>query len=512
MAFGTSDRVREQVSGFPGGTGALTLTGTPVSGFQSFLSGWGASGTGWYCIVEGTQWEVGFGTLNAGGTTLTRTTVFANMTGGVATNVGATAINFAAGTLDVFGDIPAFIAQYLNMAEITVASAGTCDIGSAQGSSIAISGVTTITSFGTVKNQRKFVRFTGAMLLTHNATTLILPGSANITTVAGDTAVFVSDASGNWRCVSYQRGTGVPVILSFTPQGRLTLPSQTPVMNSTFPAKTTFYYTPYVGNMIPIYDGTLMIPTVFAEISVLTTDTAKNPAAIGASKVNDWFVWNDAGTMRLSHGPDWTSDILRSAGTALVMVNGILLNSVTITNGPAASRGTYVGTTRSNASSQLDWIYGALAAGGTSAFFGIWNMYNRVTVATAVRDSTDTWTSTSSTFRAANNSATARVFFVVGLDEDAVEATYFAVAAAAAATNSIVGVGLDVVNAFTGGLGFWGSTAAGSEVGNFRGHTGIGFHFVAPIEKTEPNGNTSTWWGDGGSGYIQTSFSVLLRM
>jgi hypothetical protein len=91
---------------------------------------------------------------------------------------------------------------------------------------------------------------------------------------------------------------------------------------------------------------------------------------MGASKVNDWFVWNDAGTIRLSHGPDWTSDTARSAGTALVMVNGILLNNVGITNGPAASRGTYVGTTRSNASSQIDFIIGGTGAGGVAVFIG----------------------------------------------------------------------------------------------------------------------------------------------
>jgi len=147
-----------------------------------------------------------------------------------------------------------------------------------------------------------------------------------------------------------------------------------------------------VGNRVPIYDGTNMVMTTFAELSVATTDTTKNPAAIGASKVNDWFVWSDAGTVRIGHGPDWTSDTARSAGTALVMVNGILLNNTSITNGPAASRGTYVGTTRSNASSQLDWIFGGLSVGGTAGFFGVWNIYNRRRVVSLVGDLTDTWT------------------------------------------------------------------------------------------------------------------------
>src|SRR5690349_20368797 len=120
MTDSVNDRVREQVSGFAGGTGAVTLTGTAVAGFQSFLSGWGASGTGDYCLVLGSQWETGFGTLNAGGTSLTRTTVYNGSSG------AGVAVNFSAGTLDCFGTIPAELAHHLNMREITVASASTC--------------------------------------------------------------------------------------------------------------------------------------------------------------------------------------------------------------------------------------------------------------------------------------------------------------------------------------------------------------------------------------------------
>src|SRR3954464_7112647 len=106
MAYAMNDRVREQVSGFSG-TGALTLSVTAVAGFQTFLAGWGASGTGEYALVCGSQWEVGRGTLNAGGTTLTRTTVYNGSSG-----VG-TAVNFTSGTVDVFGDIPAALLKSL---------------------------------------------------------------------------------------------------------------------------------------------------------------------------------------------------------------------------------------------------------------------------------------------------------------------------------------------------------------------------------------------------------------
>ena len=88
----------------------------------------------------------------------------------------------------------------------TLASASTTDLGSVEGMYVTISGTTTITSFGTLKaGMVKFLKFDGALTLTYNATSLILPGAASITTAAGDTAVFISEGSGNWRCLAYQR-------------------------------------------------------------------------------------------------------------------------------------------------------------------------------------------------------------------------------------------------------------------------------------------------------------------
>jgi hypothetical protein len=98
----------------------------------------------------------------------------------------------------------------------SVASAATVDLGAINSRNALITGTTTITSLGNTGSEGRTicVRFAGALTLTHNATSLILPSAANITTAAGDTAVFVKDstASGNWRCVEYQRASGQAVI------------------------------------------------------------------------------------------------------------------------------------------------------------------------------------------------------------------------------------------------------------------------------------------------------------
>lgn len=93
-----------------------------------------------------------------------------------------------------------------------VASATTTDLGAAAGRIVDVTGTTTITSFGTVAaGVWRIVRFTGALTLTHNATSLILPGSANITTAAGDCLIAVSLGSGNWFVASYQRDPDLEV-------------------------------------------------------------------------------------------------------------------------------------------------------------------------------------------------------------------------------------------------------------------------------------------------------------
>lgn len=91
----------------------------------------------------------------------------------------------------------------------TLASATTTDLGSVDAHTVNITGTTTITGFGTVSaGIRRKVWFSGALTLTHNGTSLILPTSANITTAAGDSAEFVSLGGGNWRCLWFQRADG----------------------------------------------------------------------------------------------------------------------------------------------------------------------------------------------------------------------------------------------------------------------------------------------------------------
>ena len=104
MALVVKDRVRETTT--TTGTGTITLGGA-ATGFQSF-SVIGDANTTFYTIQlsNTNEWEVGVGTYTSSGTTLSRDTILESSNGG-------SAVNFSAGTKDVFVTYPAEKAIYL---------------------------------------------------------------------------------------------------------------------------------------------------------------------------------------------------------------------------------------------------------------------------------------------------------------------------------------------------------------------------------------------------------------
>ena len=103
MALVVKDRVRETTT--TTGTGTVTLGGA-ATGFQSF-SVIGDGNTTFYTIQlsNTNEWEVGIGTYTSSGTTLSRDTILESSNGG-------SAVNFSAGTKDVFVTYPAEKAIY----------------------------------------------------------------------------------------------------------------------------------------------------------------------------------------------------------------------------------------------------------------------------------------------------------------------------------------------------------------------------------------------------------------
>jgi hypothetical protein len=94
-------------------------------------------------------------------------------------------------------------------------AAATVDLGAVATHNVNITGAATISAFGSSASTAYpiyYLTFVGVNTLTYNATSMILPGAADIATAAGDTAVAQYLGSGNWKVWSYQRASGTAVV------------------------------------------------------------------------------------------------------------------------------------------------------------------------------------------------------------------------------------------------------------------------------------------------------------
>lgn len=327
-------------------------------------------------------------------------------------------------------------------------------------------------------------------------------------------------------------GTAVPLVTQAVtePQGRLTLTTATPVQVSEATAATTIYYTPYKGIYFPAWNGTLTLMKSFAsERSLALSSNAGHTGYHQSGKNFDLFLYDDSGTVRLVSGPAWTNDTTRA--TALAYKNGFLTNGASMTArfGSASGNtvtvdtnyGLFVGTFRASANGQTIWTSNpAAAAGGGNCRLFLWNMYNRVAVAALSRDSTDTWTYTTKTWRSANNNNSNRVSLVVGLNEESVLSRYTAGAIASGADGTAIyaGVGINSTSAVSGLVSFTravtGSVATNTlAYGEYAGPLAdIGLQFIQALEASDASG-TTTWQGDNGDPtFRQTGLILNTRM
>jgi len=100
MALVINDRVKETST--TTGTGTFDLAGAET-GYESFVAGVGTTNTTYYAIELNSagEWEVGIGTVtDAAPDTLSRDTI-------ITSSNGDAAVNFSAGTKNVFCTLPA---------------------------------------------------------------------------------------------------------------------------------------------------------------------------------------------------------------------------------------------------------------------------------------------------------------------------------------------------------------------------------------------------------------------
>lgn len=94
-----ADRVQETTT--TTGTGAVTLGGA-VAGYQSFATAFpNKPCTVCYLIVSGNNWEVGKGTVNSTGTTLTRDTIRSSSSAGSLITLSGTSNVYVTATAEL---------------------------------------------------------------------------------------------------------------------------------------------------------------------------------------------------------------------------------------------------------------------------------------------------------------------------------------------------------------------------------------------------------------------------
>lgn len=96
---------------------------------------------------------------------------------------------------------------------------------------------------------------------------------------------------------------------SLIPGGRLTLESGVPISTTDQTAKTNIYYTPYVHNVISLWNGARWIPTTFTEYTLAL-------GTLTSGKPYDVFAYLSGGVLALEMLA-WTNDTTRATAVTL---------------------------------------------------------------------------------------------------------------------------------------------------------------------------------------------------
>jgi hypothetical protein len=305
-------------------------------------------------------------------------------------------------------------------------------------------------------------------------------------------ALQVNPASGQ---VSFPNGvaglTGGGDGMRMGPGGRLTLISSTGVMTTDVSGASTVFYTPFTHDGVPLYDGAKWNAASFGELSQGVTDATKSPAPVVANACYDVFVWLDGATLRATRGPAWLSASQRGTGAGsaeIEMLNGLWLNRHAVANGPAARRGTYVGTIRSNSSALIE---------STLLRRFVWNRYNQVATPMRYRGAGTRLAPAGGPWEPFLNDVNARVEWVMGMDVGRIEARFDVLHFVSGGGTANAGFDLDGASVGSDADLVIGSNSNASILtvasAVFNNFAGPGHHYLTAM--TRPGSTNTTFYG-----------------
>lgn len=324
-----------------------------------------------------------------------------------------------------------------------------------------------------------------AAALTAGTAIGITNGSGSIT--VNNTGVTSLAAAGPGLSMSASTG-GVTATIASPPiaQGRLTLSSTLPVPTGDITGATTIYYLPYTGRKIYLWSSTLSA-IVEDDIGASGVNTALGSNASGMYDV----FGSDAtggGTVTLSLVA-WTNSTTRATGLVYGTHLGCLVES-----GTEANR--YLGSVYLTATGTTEDTAGDRALS---------NYNNRVRRQMFAQIPTGSWTYASTTLHASGGSSAnttngqGRFSFVVGVEEDAVEATFVSGIDGGNSTNPINAIGLNSTSAAANGIEGWGpSTVLVMNTTSFSGQAPVGYNYLQMLEACA-SAASATFYGSGNS-------------
>lgn len=339
-----------------------------------------------------------------------------------------------------------------------------------------------------------------------------LPGSSAVWDYV-DNILYICTTTGNaatavWTGINASSAT--PAIPA--PQGYLTLntdPSN-PILTTDAISSVAVYYTPYVGNLVPVYNGASFVTTLFSQLTLTLS------ASQALNTLYDVFVFNNTGVLTLVTGPAWATSTAglgaRGTGagtTQLQRLNGLWVNAVQITGRNAAA--TY--TIPANTATYLGTILIDGTAGqvtcttsyGQSRKWGVWNAYNRQTLLVKAGDPSGGWSYTTNAIRPANGNTANSISVLCGLPEEPAIYKYAnyissALTSANQSTTGQVGIGFNSTTAFSGRTGrVAGSVTSSSFITNFslegeyEAQPVLGFNVITALENGLGSINSYTW-------------------
>lgn len=249
---------------------------------------------------------------------------------------------------------------------VTIASSSTPAIGAAAGNSILMTGTVTVTGFDTIAaGAFRRVRFAAALILTYNATSLILPTSANITTAANDVAEFLSLGSGNWFCTSYTRASGAALSSTAALGAGVFVGSYGSLANDGTTDDAAVFaaaiasgakYINARGLNCAILTQVSLAAGVTLDISGSTiTTTGSTLTTFKADTIDDWALIGDGGTIIGAGTTVGTAKALHVVGCNRYLVRGIRAKNIK-GHGFYLAPGTPSGTARGDQGVYLDCL------------------------------------------------------------------------------------------------------------------------------------------------------------